>query len=185
MNSQEWIGIHFNFTSDNKLQKWLEKYENSGVKLDEDHVTVEFGKNELKRLKNEKSPKSDLINKVIRRHLKDSDYTNIYAYIDADKLQNQKITLLEEEFNKPVVEFFFEDRKSICEIFNAKVNSSQINKILRKSELMIPLNTVFEFVRDRDFEQGQKLTLELRYEDKEEWGSNRDNLKVSIQVENP
>ncbi|MEL6941516.1 MAG: hypothetical protein AAFO82_02520 [Bacteroidota bacterium] len=45
------------------------------------------------------------------------------------------------------------------------------------------MNKIFSFVANRDFELEQKLTLEIGYEDKEEWGADRDNLNISIQLE--
>ena len=48
---------------------------------------------------------------------------------------------------------------------------------------MIAMDEIFSFLANRDFGLEQNLTLEIGYEDKEEWGAERDNLNVSIQLE--
>jgi hypothetical protein len=183
MNEQEWIGIQFNLDKDMGLKKWLEKYMSSGIKTDGEHITVSFGRNELKRIGTEDSRKIGLIKSAIKMCLKRSDYTNIYTYLDAEELHSQKPKLLNEEFNEPIRITEFKESKSILANYDTKLESGQVKKILRKSKLMIAMDEIFNFVVDRDFEKEQLLTLDLRYEDKEEWGADRDNLNVSIQLE--
>jgi len=48
---------------------------------------------------------------------------------------------------------------------------------------MIVMDEIFNFVVNRDFEKDQQLTLDLSFEDREEWGGDRDNLNMSIQLE--
>ena len=48
---------------------------------------------------------------------------------------------------------------------------------------MLIMDKLFNFVANRDFELEQKLTLEIAYEDKDEWDADRDNFNVSIQLE--
>jgi len=45
------------------------------------------------------------------------------------------------------------------------------------------MDTILLNIVGRDFTLEQKLTLELAYEDKEEWDADRDNLNISIQLE--
>lgn len=183
MIEQEWLGIQFNLDKDMELKKWLEKYKSSGVKTDGEHITVNFGKNELKKLENEESRKIKLITTAIKMCLKRSDYTNIYTYLDADELEEQKPELLKGEFDKPIRITEFTETNSILANYDSKLESGQIRRILRKDKMMIAMNRIFNFVVDRDFETEQKLTLDLRYEDKDEWGGDRDNINVSIQLE--
>ena len=129
------------------------------------------------------SRKIELIKKAIKMCLKRSDYTNIYTYLNADELHKHKSELLTGKFNTPIRITEFKEEKTILANYNLELESGQIKKILKKNKMMIAMNKIFEFVVDRDFEEEQKLTLDLRYEDKEEWGTDRDNLNISIQLE--
>ncbi len=183
MNEQEWIGIQFNLDKDMGLKKWLEKFKNVGIKTDGEHITLSFGNNELKRLENDDSRKIEIIKTAIKMCLKRSEYTNIYTYLDADELQKQKSELLKGELAEPIRITEFKETKSILANYDTQLESGQVRRVLRKNKMMIAMNRIFNYVVEREFEKEQKLTLDLRYEDKEEWGSDRDNLNVSIQLE--
>ena len=183
MEEQEWIGIQFNLDRDMELKSWLEKYKNQGIKTDGEHITIKFGKNELKKLKEEESMKINLMKSAIRKCLKRSDYTNIYTYFDAESVNKYKPQLLNGEFKERIRIDELKNKDSILSNYDTKIESSSIRRILRKNKLMLIMDKLFNFVANRDFELEQKLTLEIAYEDKEEWGADRDNLNVSIQLE--
>lgn len=183
MAEKEWVGIQFNFDKKAGLKEWIKRYESIGIESDEEHITVEFGNNELKRLGSEKSKKVEILKNTIGKFLKYSDYTNIYTYLNADDLKGQKTELLKGEFSSPIKVTEFQDPKSILSNYESALNSGKVKKILIKDRLMIIMDEIFNFIVDRDFETQQKLTLELSYEDKEEFGSIRDILNMSIQLE--
>lgn len=183
MAEKEWIGVQFNFDKKVGLGDWIKRYESIGIKSDEEHITVEFGNNELKRLGSEESKKVEILKTAIRKFLKDSDYTNIYTYLNADDLKGQKPELLKGEFSSPIRITEFQDPKSILSNYESALNSGKVKKILMKDRLMVAMDDIFNFIIDRGFETHQELTLDLSYEDKEEFGSARDNLNMSIQLE--
>lgn len=183
MIEQEWIGIQFNLDRDMELKSWLEKYKNKGIKTDGEHIRIEFGKNELKQIVNEDSIKINLIKTALRRCLNNSAYTNIYTYLNAESVGENRLILLNGEFSKPIRIEEFENKNSILGNYKSKIESTKIQKILRTSKLMRIMDDIFDYVSNREFEQSQKMTLEIGYEDKEEWGTKTDNLNVSIQLE--
>jgi len=183
MEEQEWIGIQFNLDKDMDLKSWLGRYINQGIKTDGEHITIKFGKNELKKLKEGDSMKINLMKSAIRKCLKSSDYTNIYAYFNAESASKHKSTLLNGEFKERIKVNDLKNKDSILLNYDTKIESPSIRKILRKNKLMLIMDEIFRFVLNRKFELEQKLTLEIGYEDKEEWGADRDNLNVSIQLE--
>jgi predicted lipase len=183
MEDKEWVGIQFNLDRDMELKSWLEKYKNLGIKTDGEHITINFGKNELKNFKDEDSIKTNLIKSALRKCLKRSSYTNIYTYLDADSLNKYKTQLLNGEFKEQIRVDEINNMDSILSNYDTKIESPAIRKILRKNKLMLVMDKIFYFIANRDFELEQKLTLEIAYEDKEEWGVDRDSLNVSIQLE--
>jgi hypothetical protein len=157
MAEKEWIGVQFNFDQKSGLKDWIKKYESIGVKSDEEHITVEFGNNELKRLGSEKSKKVEILKIAIGKFLKDSDYTNIYTYLNADDLKGQKSELLKGEFSSPIRVTEFQDSKSILSNYESALNSGKVKKILAKDRLMIAMDEIFNFIVDRGFETDQEL----------------------------
>lgn len=182
MIKKEWVGVQFNFDEKVGLKEWIKKYESIGILSDEEHITIEFGNNELKRLGSGQSKKVEILKKAIRKFLKNSDYTNIYTYLNADDLQSKKSDLLKGKFSAPIRIAEFQYPKSILSNYKSNLDSVEVAKILKKDKLMIVMDEIFNFVVDRDFEKDQHLTLDLRFEDKEEWGAVRDNLNMSIQL---
>jgi len=183
MAEKEWIGIQFNFDEKAELKDWIKKYESIGMKSDEEHITVEFGNNELKRLGSEKTKKVEILKNAVKKFLKNSDYTNVYTYLNADDLRNKKSDLLKGQFSTPIRISEFQNPKSIVSNYKSKLDSVKVEKILKKNKLMIAMDEIFNFVVARDFEKDQQLTLDLSFQDREEWGGDRDNLNMSIQLE--
>jgi hypothetical protein len=183
MAEKEWIGIQFNFDEKAGLKDWIKKYESIGMKSDEEHITVEFGNNELKRLGSEKTKKVEILKNAVKKFLKNSDYTNVYTYLNADDLRNKKSDLLKGQFSTPIRISEFQNPKSIVSNYKSKLDSVKVEKILKKDKLMIAMDEIFNFVVARDFEKDQQLTLDLSFQDREEWGGDRDNLNMSIQLE--
>jgi len=182
MAEKEWIGIQFNFEEKAGLKEWIKRYESMGMESDEEHITVGFGSNELKRMGSEKPRKVEIMKAAIGEFLKYSDYTNIYTYLNADDLKGQKTELLKGEFSNPIKVTEFQDRKSIKSSFESVLKSGKVKKILGKNKLMTVMDDMFSFVVDRGFETRQRLTLELSFEDKEGFGTISDNLNMSVQL---
>jgi len=183
MADKEWIGIQFNFDEKAGLKDWIKKYESIGIQSDGEHITIEFGNNELKRLGSEQSAKIEILKSAVKKFLKKSDYTNIYTYLNADDLRNKKTDLLKGQLSTPIRVSEFQDPKSIVSNYKSKLDSVKVEKILKKDKLMIVMDEIFNFVVNRDFEKNQQLTLDLSFEYREEWGGYRDNLNMSIQLE--
>ena len=183
MADKEWIGIQFNFDEKAGLKDWIKKYESIGIQSDGEHITIEFGNNELKRLGSEQSAKIEILKSAVKKFLKKSDYTNIYTYLNADDLRNKKTDLLKGQLSTPIRVSEFQDPKSIVSNYKSKLDSVKVEKILKKDKLMIVMDEIFNFVVNRDFEKNQQLTLDLSFEYREEWGGYRDNLNISIQLE--
>jgi len=118
MAEKEWIGIQFNFDEKTGLKDWIKKYESIGIQSDGEHITVEFGNNELKRLGSEQSEKIEIIKNAVKKFLKKSDYTNIYTYLNADDLRDKKSDLLKGTFLLQLEYLNFRTRNQLCLIIN-------------------------------------------------------------------
>lgn len=183
MNDQEWIGVQFNFDQPTKLKSSLQKYKNQGIATGMDHITFYFGKNELKKFDKDTSIKFKLLKTAIQQYLQMSSYTNIYTFINAESASKHKYALLDGEFRQSIRVSDIKDKASILKNYESKIESTQLRKILRKDRIMSVMDKIFNFIITREFELQQKLTLEISYEDKDEFGTDRDNLNVSIQLE--
>lgn len=183
MEKQEWVGIQFNLDRDMKLKSWLEKYKKQGIETDGEHIRIEFGKNELKRLKDGGSSKVYLIESVIRKCLEKSSYTNIYCYINVENIAQPNLELLRDEFKEPVRVVDSINKDSILSNFSKKTDFLPVYKTIKRSLLTIIMDKIFKLIVNRDFGLEQKLALEVSFEDKLEWDADSDELKVSIQLE--
>jgi len=183
MQEQDWIGIQFNLDRDMGLEAWLESYKKQGIETDGEHITIKFGKNELKKLGDGDSAKINLMKSALKKCLERSDYTNVYTYLDAESVGQYKSKLLDGELSEPIRVSDLKNKHSILDNYDSDLQSPHVRKILKKDRLMIAMNELFDFLANRDFGLNQKLTLEIAYEDKEEWGAERDNLNVSIQLD--
>ena len=182
MTEKKWVGIQFNFDKKARLKEWIKRYESMGMESDEEHITVGFGSNELKKMGSEKPRKVEIMKAAIGEFLKYSDYTNIYTYLNADDLKGQKTELLKGEFSNPIKVTEFQDLNSIISNFESVLKSGKVKKTLSKNKLMAVMDDIFSFVVDRDFETRQRLTLELSFEDKEGFETVSDNLNMSVHL---
>ena len=178
---QEKIGIQFNFKESKRLSRNLNKKD---FEITSDHIDVLFSKKELKRINSDYSRKLNPILFFLNKCLHDSSYTNIYTYLDANKLQKIKPKLLENEFNDERIRITkIVNKNSFIENFENHINSPKLLNLIKKHPLMVLMDKIVQQLVQRDFALNQKLTLEVGFEDKNEWGTDRDNINISIQFD--
>jgi len=182
---QEWIGIQFNLVDDGII-KGRERLKAMGVEITSDHITIKFTKKELKRFDvNKGSEKLRIIRTFLKKYLERSDYTNIYTYLDADKLSKRKSIIQQTDFKQGRIILLenLKDKHSLISNFKTILSQQSVINLIEKNPLLKFMDAILLSLVNRDFALEQKLTLELAYDDKDEWGTDRDNLKVAIQLE--
>ena len=181
---KEWIGIQFNLLDDGVV-KGRESLKAMGIEITSDHVTIKFTRKELKKF----NPKTDseklrIALSLLKKYLAKSDYTNIYTSLDADRLSSSKTLLQQTDFKEDRLRLKdITDKTSFINNYKVTLTHQSVINLIKKNPLMKFMDTILLNIVDRDFALEQKLTLELAYEDKEEWGADRDNLNISIQLE--
>jgi len=183
MIKQERIGVQFNFDKNIDLKTWLKKFKIKGTETNGDHITIKFSDEELKINSVSKAEKLNLIIKALEKYAKYSSYTNIYTFIDVDRLKNKKSELLSGELKDSIRMDNFISNESILKNYDPILKSEEIKEVLKQDKITELLDSVFRFLNGRNFEKEQRLALELFYEDEYVWRAIRDNLQVSIQLE--
>lgn len=179
----EWIGLQFNFDKNVGLKNWIEENRIKGVETDGEHISVEFSKIEFLNQIGNYRKKIDLIKMALENFSKDSDYTNIYYYVNADNLKGAKKSLLEGELEKSIKVEEIIDTSSFIENFKTVLKSKKAIQTIERNNLMDGMDDVLELLANRSFATDQELTLQLDFESKEEWGTEEDNFNISIQLE--
>ena len=161
---QEWIGIQFNLIND-KILKGGQQLNAMGIEVLSDHITIKFSRKELKRFDPKKgSEKLKIALAIIRKYLEHSDYTNIYTYLDAEKLSNSKEYLKETVFQgKPMRVEKLINKQLFLDNFLDKISHQSFISLVRKNPLMKFMDTILQEMVKRDFANQQELTLVLLY----------------------
>lgn len=180
MGIRKSIGIQFNLDKGNSLKPWISRYEGKDIVADAEHIKIEFGSKELKSLNVDDSFKMKLVRFAVRKYLAESSYSCIYTYIDASKIDQQLLGRIPE--NRIEVKNI-QDKEMILGNYDVEFVPVEIHKVLKKSKLMVLMNSIFEFMAKRDFELDQELSLDIEYQNKNEWGMDKDLLRVSVQLE--
>ena len=96
----QWIGIQFNLV-DGGVIRSKESFKAMGIEFTSNHVVIKFTQKELKKFNLKvDSEKLRIILSLLREYLAKSDYTNIYTYLEADKLSLQKSLLNQSDLIK-------------------------------------------------------------------------------------
>lgn len=180
--NRQWIGIQFNFLEKNNFRNEIRDFKNPDFKADDHHVSIYFSEQELEKATY--TEKIAVMKKVLSDYLADSEYTNVYTYVDATALESEKISLLKTEFKKAIrINGDFDNKEDILKNYVSSINSGAVNNILESDKVMPIMNHIFNFLILRNFATQQAVTLELGLEDKEEWDTDLDVINVSIQIE--
>lgn len=183
---KEWVGIQFNLINNTNI-KLRPSLEAMGIETDGSHVSINFSRKELKKMDVRKQPeKLRIAIAIIKKHLANSDYTNIYTRFDADKLRNIKGGLQQGIFKDERIKLEeIKDKKNFINNFNHLITHQSLLNLVQKHPLMKFMTELLKEITTRDYALEQELTLSLGYEDKEDWDADRDNLEISIQLEPP
>ena len=183
---KEWVGIQFNLIDDTNI-KLRPSLEAMGIETDGSHVSINFSRKELKKMDIKKqSEKLRIAIAIIKKHLTNSDYTNIYTRFDANKLRNIKEDLQQGIFKDERIRVEeIRDKKNFINNFSHLITHQSVLNLVKKHPLMKFMNELLKEVTARDYALEQELALSLGYEDKEDWDADRDNLEISIQLEIP
>jgi hypothetical protein len=180
------IGIQFNIDDSNfNLKKTITQ---TDVEITSDHINIFFTKKELKKIdpKKDSNGKISLMRSYLRKFLEHSSYTNIYTSIDAKKLSNIKDQLLDHYFtsqNKSIRIEKVSQKNSFIENFEEHIDKVKVINLVKTNPIIKVIDTIYREVHNRNYALDQELSIELLYEDKEEWGLDFDALNLSIQVE--
>ena len=164
----QWIGIQFNLV-DGGVIRSKESFKAMGIEFTSNHVVIKFTQKELKKFNLKvDSEKLRIILSLLREYLAKSDYTNIYTYLDADKLSLQKSLLNQSDFKEPLIRTKnIIDESSFIDNFKGELSQQRVFKLVQHNFKMKFMDAVLTNLVNRDFALTQQLTLELAYE---EWG---------------